>query len=246
MSQASDDKPDYGLKFYGRRKGKPMRTTKQEAYDQLLPVIRIDCPDGTPAASVEPRVFFGNAPEKFWPEKIWMEIGFGDGEHLLHQAINNPGIGMIGCEPFINGIAALCAGIRKHKLTNIRVWPDDARKLLTLLKPASLDRLFLLNSDPWPKTRHHKRRFIQKETLDEISRLLKPGAPFRMSSDHASLTAWQLEKAYFHGSFDWLATDAADWSTRPADLPETRYQNKGAQQGRPTVFLNFARKTSAA
>lgn len=238
MSQASDDKPDYGLKFYGRRKGKPMRTTKQDAYDQLLPVIRIDCPEGTPTATLDPRNFFDTPPEK-----VWMEIGFGDGEHLLHQALQNPDVGMIGCEPFINGIAALCAGIQKHNLTNIRVWPDDARKFLPALKPACLDRLFLLNSDPWPKTRHHKRRFIQKETLDDISRLLKPGAPFRMSSDHASLTAWQLEKTYFHGAFDWLAKTSADWSTRPADLPETRYQNKGLLQGRATVFLDFARKS---
>src|SRR5205085_305156 len=106
--------------------------------------------------------------------------------------IKNPQVQMIGCEPFVNGIAALCAGIEAHGVRNIKVWPDDARPFLSKLPDASIDRVFLLNSDPWPKKRHNKRRFVQKETLDEIQRILKPGGHFRMSTDHADLAAWQL------------------------------------------------------
>jgi tRNA (guanine-N7-)-methyltransferase len=170
--------------------------------------------------------------------EIYLEIGFGDGEHLLHQALNNPDSGFIGCEPFINGIAALCVGIKKHGIKNIRVFPDDARLFIAALKDKSIARCWLLNSDPWPKTRHHKRRFIQKETLDELHRILKPGAELVMSSDHPDLTAWQLEKALFHGGFEWMARDAADWRNRPADMPETRYQKKN-MAGAPMTFLNF-------
>jgi tRNA (guanine-N7-)-methyltransferase len=107
------------------------------------------------------------------------------------------------------------------------------------LSPHSIGRCFLLNSDPWPKTRHHKRRFVQKETLDELHRLLKTGAEFRMSSDHPGLACWQLEKTYFHPGFSWTARKADDWRRRPADMPETRYQHKGQEQGRPTTFLTF-------
>lgn len=220
-------------KFYGRRKGKTLRTRRQDALDHVLPEITIKIPQGATA----PAEFFD-----FRPQKIWLEIGFGDGKHLLHQAMQNPDIGMIGCEPFINGIASLCADIKDNNVKNIRIFPDDARLLMAQIKDKSIDRCFLLNSDPWPKKKHAKRRFIQQETLDELHRLLKPNALFRMSSDHPVLAAWQLEKTYFHQGFEWTATCAADWRDRPADLPETRYQQKGLRQGRETVFLNFNNK----
>lgn len=223
---------DDSLRFYGRRKGKKLRAARLDGYEGVLPGIQIALPKET----VNPATFF-NFPVK----QVWLEIGFGNGEHLLHQALNNPGIGMIGCEPFINGVAALCADIKKHGVKNIRIFTDNARFLMAQLQDASLDRAFLLNPDPWPKTRHHKRRFVQRETLDELHRLLKPGAEFRMTTDHPDLAGWMAEKTYFHPGFDWTAEDASGWRQRPADMPETRYQNKGVAQGRPTVFLNFRR-----
>lgn len=233
-------------KFYGRRKGKTLRNRRLTAYEEVLPEVEIRLP--FPLSRLREGEQGGVSPvdpQSFFPspcKSIWLEIGFGDGKHLLHQAMAHPDVGFIGCEPFINGIAALCADIRDNNIKNIRIWPDDARLLMAAVKDASIDRCFLLNSDPWPKKKHAKRRFIQKETLDELHRLLKPGAPFRMSSDHPVLAAWQLEKTYFHGGFEWTATCAADWRDRPADLPETRYQKKGAGQGRPTVFLDFIRR----
>jgi tRNA (guanine-N7-)-methyltransferase len=227
-------RPDNKPMFYGRRKGKPLRPTKLEAYEELLPQMQIALP---PSGTLDIAALF-----PVTPEKIWMEIGFGDGEHLLYQAQEHPRIGMIGCEPFVNGIAALCNGIKKNSLNNLRIWPEDARILLKRLPDNCLDRLFLLNSDPWPKTRHHNRRFVQQETLDDIHRILKPAAQFRMSTDHPDLAVWQLEKTFFHGGFEWTATSHRDWTERPSDLPETRYQKKGAHVGRPTTFLDFIRK----
>jgi tRNA (guanine-N7-)-methyltransferase len=225
---------DSTLKFYGRRKGKKLRTRRQEALDAIMASAQISLPDGDPA--VDPAGFFD-----FTPREIWLEIGFGGGEHLAYHAAENPDIGMIGCEPFLNGIASLCLQMHDRHLKNIRIWPEDARLFMARLQTASLDRCFIINSDPWPKKRHHKRRFIQQETLDELARLLKPGAELRMATDHPGLASWLIEKTYFHDKFEWTAKTAADWRTRPDDLPETKFQNKGLKAGRPTVFLNFRR-----
>lgn len=221
-----------------------MHQRRLNAYENVLPGIEIKLPSSSRSgekeeegAFIDPASFFN-----FPPKQIWLEIGFGNGEHLLHQAIKNPENGMIGCEPFINGTAALCADIKDKNVNNIRIWPEDARLLLPMLADNSIDRCFLLNADPWPKKKHAKRRFIQEETLDGIHRLLKPGAQFRISTDHPALAVWELEKTYFHGGFEWQANCASDWQQRPDDLPETRYQEKGLKQGRPTIFLDFSRK----
>ncbi len=232
MSQkpTSDAKNPY-IRSYGRRWTKGLRPTRASALEEILPRTEIILPEGD--APVDPRRFFEH-PVK----EVWLEIGFGNGEHLLQQAVNND-IGLIGCEPFMNGVAAICVGMREKKTQNIRLWPEDARLLMDRLAPQSLDRLFLLHPDPWPKTRHHKRRFIQTETLDEIARLLKPGAEFRMATDHPALAGWMLEKTFHHPAFKWAATCAADWSVQPADWPDTRYKQKGLKQGRPPVYLIF-------
>lgn len=203
------------IRSFGRRRGKPLRSNRADALEINLEKFQITLVDTS--HPIDPRSFFD-----FNPQKIWFEIGFGNGEYLLHQALNNPDIGMLGCEPYVNGVASLCVEIKKHNIKNIRIWPDDARLLMPRLIDQSVDKLFLINSDPWPKTRHHKRRFVQQETLDEIHRLLKPGAEFRMATDHAGLAGWQLEKTYFHGGFEWTARTANDWRERPADTPETR------------------------
>lgn len=224
---------DRDLKFYGRRKGKKMRDQRLGAYESIYPQVGISLPDGI----VDPHAFF-DAPVR----AVWLEIGFGNGEHLVHQALQNPDIGMIGCEPFINGIAALCGDIKAHNIKNIRIFGDDARLLLPRLKSGAFSRAFVLNSDPWPKKRHAKRRFIQQETLDELHRLLADDAQLRLSSDHPVLIDWQLHQTYFHKGFEWQANCADDWRQRPADLPETRYQKKGLREGRDTVFLNFIKR----
>ena len=224
---------DIPVRTYGRRHAKKLRATRAGAMEAVLPQVKISLPEGE---GIDPKSFF-NFPVK----EIWFEIGFGGGEHLLHQAINNPDIGFIGCEPFINGVSALCVGIGEKNIRNIRVWPDDARMLMERFAPQSLDRLFLLHPDPWPKTRHHKRRFLQTETLDQLAQLLKLGAEFRMATDHPELAVWLLEKMYFHSAFEWCAVSADDWRKPSMDCLETRYCQKGMAQGRPPVYFTFRR-----
>lgn len=222
------------VRTYGRRHAKKLRAARAGAMEAILPQVKISLPEGK--GFVDPKSFFD-----FPVKEIWFEIGFGSGEHLLHQAVNNPDIGFIGCEPFINGVSALCVGIGEKNIQNIRVWPDDARMLMDRFAPQSLDRLFLLHPDPWPKTRHHKRRFLQTETLDQLAQLLKPGAEFRMATDHPELAVWLLEKMYFHSAFTWCAASSDDWRKSPSDCPETRYGQKGMAQGRPPVYFTFRR-----
>ncbi|MDI1227253.1 MAG: tRNA (guanine(46)-N(7))-methyltransferase TrmB [bacterium] len=226
---------DEVIRYYGRHRGKILRPDRQSAYEEIMAWCRIPLPDD--GTQIDPRCLFD-----FPVREVWMEIGFGNGEQLIHQALHNPDIGFIGCEPFMNGVASLCRDMRDNRLRNIRVFQDDVRLLMPKLQEKSISRLFLLNSDPWPKTRHHKRRVVQTENLDAFHRLLKPGAEFRMSSDVPALNAWQLEKTFLHGGFEWLATCAADWRNRPADMRGTHYQAKGLVQGRETMFLNFKAK----
>ncbi len=235
MLRDKPPEPDDRPLFYGRRRGKALRSQRQDGYDSVIPWAEIQelkfPPDG---AKIDPRTLFD-----FPVTDVWLEIGFGNGEQLMHQALNNPTIGMIGCEPFINGVAALCRDMKEKDVKNIRIFQDDARLLMARLAEKSIGRCFILNSDPWPKTRHQRRRVVQTETLDTLHRLMVKGAELRLSSDDPGLNAWQIEKPYLHGGYEWLANSAADWRTRPADMLGTRYQNKGATQGRPTMFFNF-------
>lgn len=222
------------IRSYGRRRSKIMRPTRSGAMADVMPYVCITLPEGE--GSFDPRQLF-NFPVK----EVWFEIGFGSGEHLLDQALRHPDIGFIGCEPFVNGVSALCLGIREKDVNNIRIWPEDARIIMERFNPESLRRLFLLHPDPWPKNRHHKRRFVQTETLDAFARLLKQGAELRMATDHRELAVWLLDKTYSHPAFTWGAKSADDWRNPPADWPKTRYGQKGVAEGRPPVYFSFRR-----
>ncbi|MEE2760581.1 MAG: tRNA (guanosine(46)-N7)-methyltransferase TrmB, partial [Pseudomonadota bacterium] len=176
--------------------------------------------------------------------EIWLEIGFGAGEHLIHQAAANPGVGFIGAEPFINGVARVLGEVEAQGLTNIRIHADDARPLLRCLPEASIGRVFLLFSDPWPKTRHHKRRFVTPNTLDSLARILKPGGEFRFASDHAGFQRWTLAHVLAHAAFRWTAAGPGDWRVRPVDAITTRYESKALAAGRRCVYLRFERAGS--
>ena len=173
--------------------------------------------------------------------ETWLEIGFGGGEHLAAQARAHPEIGMIGCEPYVNGIASLLAIMERDGLTNIRIFDDDARLLLDSLTDASIGRAYLLFSDPWPKKKHHKRRVLCRDSLDTLARLLKDGAELRFASDHMGYVRWTLELATRHPCFRWLAGAKGDWLQRPADGFETRYEAKAAAAGAVCVHLAFER-----
>lgn len=221
--------------LYGRRLGRPLKPGRESALAEWLPRLGIVVPEH---GKLDPAGLFGMAVDD-----IWLEVGFGSGEHLLAQARANPRIGIIGCEPFINGMAALLAEIAREpaRAATIRVLMDDARPLIAALPDASLGRVFVLFPDPWPKARHHKRRFVAPDTLDELARVMRPGAELRVASDDEGYIAWTLEHVPGHPGFLPLRTEA-EWRQRPADWPPTRYEAKARAQGREPAFFAFRRR----
>ncbi|MEE8295895.1 MAG: tRNA (guanine(46)-N(7))-methyltransferase TrmB, partial [Sphingomonadales bacterium] len=165
---------DFKDKFYGRRKGQTLSQRQRRLLRDILPSVSFQA-ESTPPGTLNPETLFD-----FQVKDVWLEIGFGKGEHLSLQAGQNSDIGFIGCEPFINGVAGLVTKIHESRCKNIRIYPDDARHVLSALKSASIGRLFLLHPDPWPKTRHAKRRFVSENNLDGLSRIMKPGAELRI------------------------------------------------------------------
>jgi tRNA (guanine-N7-)-methyltransferase len=173
---------------------------------------------------------------------LWLEIGFGAGEHLAWQAAQNPGVTLVGCEVYRNGIAACLSRVERDRLANIRIWPDDARDFIERMADGSVDRAFLLFPDPWPKARHAERRFVAPANLDSLARILKPGAELRLATDDLVYLRWTLERLPVHPAFRWQASGPSDWRERPADWPPTRYEQKAVAEGRKPAYLRFRRR----
>ncbi len=233
MTDGADIPP--ARRFYGRRRGRPLRAGMERLMAERLSALSID-PDAHPVPT-DPRVFFDGPVEQ-----VWLEIGFGAGEHLAWQARMHPDVGILGFEPFLNGVASLLRHIEDGSLTNVRIHPDDTRPVLDRLSGGAVDRIFVLFPDPWPKVRHHFRRIIQTESLDTFARLLRPGGELRMASDDMPYVRWMLERACAHSEFQWTAAGPGDWRERPHDWPETRYEAKARKAGRRPAFLSFRRK----
>ena len=212
-----------------------MRQARQHLVDTLLPTIEITIPAGEPSLDPE-QLFVENMRE------VWLEIGFGSGEHLAQQAIENPSVGIIGCEPYINGVARLLADIDKHDLTNVKIFRDDARILLRALPGASITRTFILFPDPWPKMRHHKRRIIGPSTIPSLCRLMPTGTELRIATDDPSYKEWILQHMLACEEFEWRARHPQDWRVRPVDWPETRYEMKANAAGRQCSYFMFDRR----
>lgn len=172
-------------------------------------------------------------------------MGFGGGEHLAAQAAAHPETGFVGCEPFLNGVAKFLVRAEDEALGNVRVFADDARLLLDALPDACVGRAFVLFPDPWPKARHHRRRFIAPGNLDALARVLRDGAELRMASDDMGYVRWMLFHTLGHGAFDWTARGAADWRERPDDWPATRYEAKALERGARCAYLRFRRRPRA-
>ncbi|MEO1091660.1 MAG: tRNA (guanosine(46)-N7)-methyltransferase TrmB [Pseudomonadota bacterium] len=178
--------------------------------------------------------------------RLWLEIGFGSGEHLAAQAAAHPDVLHLGVEPYVNGVAALLTEIDRQELQNVRVVVDDARLLLRALPDACLDRVAVLFPDPWPKTRHHKRRIVDAWSLGEVARLLRVGGTLRLATDHDGYVGWMLEAAATESRLRWTAERPDDWRVRPADWPPTRYEVKAVVAGRRPTFLAFERVAETA
>ena len=219
--------------FYGRRHGKTLRQSQKGYLAEDLGDLRprgITLAENPDRAPIAPQSLFGD------DRPLWLEIGFGGGEHMVHMAAHNPGIGLIGCEPFINGVAMLLGKIRAAGVSNVRVHPGDVRDLMDVLPEASLDRAFLNYPDPWPKARHHRRRFVTPEHLIPLARVLRPGAEFRIASDIPDYLRQGREQVPPAG-FALTEDSATPWH----DWPSTRYEQKALREGRVPHYLTFRR-----
>ena len=228
---------DFGEKFYGRRKGQTLSPRKKRLLKEILPGVSLSV-SNVKSRALDPRTLFD-----FPVQSVWLEIGFGKGEHLAMQAGANPGIGFIGCEPFINGVAGLVTKIHENGLKNVRIYADDVRDILSLLKDASLGRVFLLHPDPWPKKRHAKRRFVNKANLEALARVMAPGAVLRIGTDHPAYMAWIMVRMQHRLDFEWTAERAADWRSPPEDWPETRYAAKAKAGDQPCAYFTYLRSS---
>ena len=216
-------------RLYGRQTGHKLRVGQATLVEELLPQIEV--PDGPLDAA---RLFGDDRP-------LQLEIGFGAGEHLVGQAALHPDHGLIGCEPFLNGVVGALQHIRDDGLRNVRLHMGDALDVLSRLPDASLTRVYLLHPDPWPKARHAKRRFMNPGPLDRIAAKLKPGGEFRFGTDHPIYVRWAMMQMNARRDFEWQIADARDFQTRPDDWPETRYERKARRLGHEVWYFWYRR-----
>ncbi|WP_092886038.1 tRNA (guanine(46)-N(7))-methyltransferase TrmB [Roseicitreum antarcticum] len=240
MRQSPEKHPFRGRNFYGRLKGKTLRPMQQEYLDQDLKPLApagVSFTDNPQRTRVDPAAWFAD------PRPLWLEVGFGGGEHLVHQATLNPGVGIIGCEPYINGVAMLLGKIRDAGVENLRIHAGDVRDLFEVLPDACLTRAFLLYPDPWPKKRHHRRRFVTPEHLVPLARVLAPGAQLRVATDIPDYVR-QTMKEVPPAGFTCLNPARVDWYAPWPDWISTRYEQKALREGRTPHYLTFERNAA--
>jgi tRNA (guanine-N7-)-methyltransferase len=218
-------------RVYGRRRGRTLKGKASELYEPGLAALKVELPE--PPDGIAPASLFETPPAA-----VWLEIGFGGGEHLAAQALAHPDIGFIGCEPFINGVSSLIVLLDAQESRNVRIVSEDARLLLRALPEGSIARAFLLFPDPWPKRRHEGRRFANPEALDLLARALADGAEFRVATDHAVLQGWMPPRIGDHPAF--MLVDQA--TERPEGWAPTRYEAKALKAGRRPIYLTYQRQ----
>ena len=222
------------LRSFGRRRGRKPSHRQQALLRDALPGVALDL--GTPAPLPLEGIFAQPVGQ------IWLEIGFGGGEHLVWQATRNPSVGLIGCEPFQDGVLKVLDVISSRECRNIRLVADDARPLLRWLPPSSLERVFVLFPDPWPKLRHRKRRLINAPLLHMLGRVMRAGAELRIATDVGDYAGAILQAVRQQGALRWMAETARDWRERGDDWPPTRYECKAVATGRRCSYLRFQRQ----
>lgn len=232
MQTGGEAAPGQRRNLYGRRHGKKLKPSQRRMLDTLLPQLRIPgvSPDENPGRAPLGPLFPDRRP-------LWLEVGFGGGEHLVHQAATHPEVGFLGCEPFVNGVAMALVRIDAAGLANVRLHPGDARDLIELLPDGALARVFLLYPDPWPKARHHRRRFASPENLAELQRAMAPGAELRLATDIADYARHALEAVAAAPGFSVASVEDAPWP----GWPGTRYEAKALAAGRRPQYLTFRR-----
>lgn len=219
---------EYELRSFGRRRGRKPSARQAALLHDVLPKVGVDL--GAPAR-LDGEAF----------AETWLEIGFGGGEHLIWQAERNPGVRLIGCEPFEDGVVKVLDAIDVAGFGNIALHMGDAREVLRWLPEASISRAFILFPDPWPKRKHQKRRLVNPRTLRLLARVMKTGGELRFGTDIGDYVRSGLEAFQQSTEFEWLAARPADWRIRPDDWPETRYEAKAEREGRRRYYFRFLR-----
>lgn len=228
-------------RLYGRRKGRPLRVRKAGLMGTLLPSLQIELPAA--GQHIAPASWFGDGCDAVSqkPQEVWLEIGFGGGEHLAAQAACHPHIAMIGCEPFANGVASLLDHIDRQALHNIRIYNGDARLLLAALPDGCLARVYILFADPWPKKRHAERRFVQQDSLAAVARVLQPHGLLTLATDDPTLQEWTTTQLNTTPHF--MPINGSGISPdRPAEWVNTRYEDKALIACRTPLYYQFQRK----
>jgi len=236
MSESKHPKGAPWRNFYGRIKGKGLRSSQEAYLDEDLEALS----PGAVEWEANPERVPLDLAGLFGGKDIWLEVGFGGGEHMVHQAAANPDVGIIGAEPYINGVAMLLGKIRRAGVKNLAVHPGDVRDLFDVLPEASVSKAFLLYPDPWPKKKHHRRRFVTPEYLEALARVVKPGAEFRVATDIPDYVRQTLGKGLSNG-FGWHPEGPADWREPWGDWISTRYEQKALREGRTPHYLTFRR-----
>lgn len=219
------------LRSFGRRKARKLRLHSQKAYDDILPLVKID---------LKEKIF----PHD--PAEVWLEIGFGGGEHLLAQLHHTPSVAIVGCEPFMNGVAKLLAHLPSADYERVRVWPEDVRSLLEVIPPGYFTRIFILFPDPWPKKRHNHRRLISSEFMEMLLPTLKEGGLLYVASDDGAYVEQIQEVLYHHPLLARKegppSSDPLTWSDAPEGWFSTRYEQKALAQHKPCAYMVFRKK----
>lgn len=218
--------------FYGRRKGKKLRSFQSGLMEELLPHVRLDL-----SAPFDQQAMFGAGQRD-----LWMEIGFGGGEHLVAEAASHRDVDFIGCEPFVNGLAKALALIAADDIGNVRLHNGEAQTVVAALPAESLAGVYLLYPDPWPKRRHRKRRFVSDETLAALARAMRKGAELRFATDIDDYAGWTLARILRSPHFEWKAQSAQDWLNPWDGWASTRYEEKALREGRTPAYLTFVRR----
>jgi tRNA (guanine-N7-)-methyltransferase len=231
----SSQTPLVQRKLYGRRKGRPLRARHRHLMETLLPHVKVTIAEDQ--IPFDHGRLFGDQLY----EEIWLEIGFGAGEHLITQAQRNPHVGILGCEVFLNGVASLLMQMDIQKIKNIRLYTDDARHLIQYLPPRFIHRVFILFPDPWPKQRHHKRRLISNVFISEMARIISPGGELRLASDDQNYVKHMVNIMNENPNFTATPSFLNAPHTSPEDWVETRYEKRGKRKGHLCSYLSYKR-----
>jgi tRNA (guanine-N7-)-methyltransferase len=224
------ERPALARTLYGRSRGKTLRTGQERLLAEALPRFSI-APEALATGSA-----FGALQGE-----VWLEIGFGAGEHLIDQAKANSDVAIVGCEPFLNGVVAALAGLDRDQISNVRLRLGDAEAVIEAAPDAFFSRVFLLYPDPWPKRRHNKRRFVAPTLIEALARVVRRGAELRFATDIDDYAGWTLARFLASPQFRWAATRADDWRQPWLGWRPTRYEAKAHSESRRSVYLTFVR-----